>query len=336
VQNKRYGFVIICGLAAMFLLGCQNDEIRSYRVPKPEAKPATRLLAVIIPHGDRTWFFKLVGPGPEIDQQKQIFDQFIRSVRFSDQAERPVTWTVPDGWLPGPESNLRYATFYLGPRDHPLELTAFGFGGAAGSVLDNVNRWRKQMGLAEIQESELGQLSKSLQLECGPATLVDMTNRGGGNVASMPGPDIISRRAGSGAGIHYENPEGWKETPDSSGLRRIVFQVGEDGSTQAAITVAGGSLLANVNRWRNQLHLGPIDEKQLDKDVRQIEVTGTSASYVDLTGPGAAGGLPQRFLGVVLPRGGQTWFFTLRGPADQVEKQKTAFEKFLKSVRFEG
>jgi hypothetical protein len=339
VQNKRNGPVIVCGLAAMLLLGCQNDEIRSYRVPKPEAKPATRLLAVIIPHGDRTWFFKLVGPERQIEQQKEGFDQFIHSVRFTDDAERPITWAVPSGWKAGPASEPRYATFYLGTLEHPVELTVFRFSGATGSVLANVNRWRGQIGLADIQETELGQLSKSLQLECGPATLVDMTNRGGENAVAMGGPDIISRRSGSRSPPHYDKPEGWQERPDSSGLGRVVFQVGEGENTQAAIaalTGDAGGLLRNVNRWRGQIHLGPVDEKQLQNDVRQIEVAGATAPYIDLTGPGSAGEPPQRFLGVALPRGGQTWFFTLRGPADQVGKQKAAFETFLKSVRFEG
>ena len=44
----------------------------------------------------------------------------------------------------------------------------------------------------------------------------------------------------------------------------------------------------------------------------------------------------RRILGVVVLRRGQTWFFKMTGPADLVEKQKPAFEAFLKSVRFDG
>src|SRR5438067_1529383 len=144
--------MILCGVAALLLLGCQQDEIRSYRVPKPEA---TRLLAVIIPHGDRTWFFKLMGPASQIDEQKGTFDQFVRSVRFTDRADAPIAWTVPKGWEEGPKSQMRHATFYIGPEEHRLELTVFGFSDQAGSVLANVNRWRGQIGLKEISESEL-------------------------------------------------------------------------------------------------------------------------------------------------------------------------------------
>jgi hypothetical protein len=347
VQNKRNGLLIVCGLTALFLLGCQNDEIRSYRVPKPEAKPQnasgpdreTRLLAVIIPHGDRTWFFKLVGPVPQIEEHKQALDQFIRSIRFTDQPARPINWAVPEGWRAGQEAKLRYATFYLGPQEHPLELTVFEFSGAAGSVLDNVNRWRRQIGLNQIHENELGQLSKDLPLACGPATLVDMTSPGGGNAGSMPSPDKVARRPTPGLPLQYDKPEGWKEKPDPTGIRLLVFQIGDGGkSADAAITALSGpagGLLANVNRWRNQIHLEQVDEEQLHKELQQIEVAGTAAAYVDLTGPEFAGRPSQRILGVVLPRGAQTWFFTIKGPADLVEKQKPAFEAFVKSVRFD-
>lgn len=325
--------MLIGSLAAMLVLGCQNDEIRSYRVPKPEA---TRLLAAIIPHGDQTWFFKLVGPASKIDGQKEAFDHFLRSVRFTDNAERPLTWTVPKDWQAGPEGKMRYATFYLGPREHPLELTVIHLPGEAGSVLANVNRWRGQIGLREIPENELRQYCKNIELACGPTTLVDMTNRGAGSApVVMPGPDILSRRAESRPGLHYSTPEGWREKPDPKGIRVVVFAIA-GGAVEAGITRAGGGLLANVNRWRGQLHLQPVDEQQLQKEVRPIEVAGKDARYVDLTGPASPGKPPERILGVILPRGEQAWFFTIKGPADLVEKQKPAFETFVKSVRFDG
>jgi hypothetical protein len=343
VQNMRNSVVIVCGLAATLLLGCQNDEIRSYRVPKPEPtralvpSEATRLLAAIIPHGQQTWFFKLVGPVAQVDEQKEPFDQFIRSVRFTDNAERPITWTKPNGWRERPGAEMRYATFYVGPQDQP-QLTVFKFSGPAGSVLDNINRWRGQIGLGKIQEGELDQISTKLQLECGPATLVDMTSHGAGKTAPVSSPDILSRRAPSPSRLRYDIPKGWKETPDPSGISAAVFEV-SSGAAKASITSLPrrpDELLENVNRWRKQLHLGPIDDKQLGKDVQQLEVAGTTAHYVDLTGPGADGTPPQRMLGVMLPRGEGMWFFKIIGPADVVEKQKSTFEAFVKSVRFDG
>ena len=33
-----------------------------------------------------------------MDKQQAAFDSFIRSVHFTDQADQPITWKVPEGW----------------------------------------------------------------------------------------------------------------------------------------------------------------------------------------------------------------------------------------------
>src|SRR5262245_32017108 len=106
VRTKQAILAILCSAAALAVLGCQNDEIQRYQVPKPE-RPALRMLAAMIPRGDRTWFFKAVGPAEQIGAQKEAFDQFLASVRFTDKADAPVTWTVPADWHEEKGSNLR-------------------------------------------------------------------------------------------------------------------------------------------------------------------------------------------------------------------------------------
>ena len=41
-----------------------------------------RLVAVIVPHGGKTWFFKLLGPDTAVASEKAAFLTFVRSVRF--------------------------------------------------------------------------------------------------------------------------------------------------------------------------------------------------------------------------------------------------------------
>ena len=50
--------------------------------PEQGGRPAERTLAVSIPHGEQTWFFKLTGPASLVAEQKQAFDGFLKSVRF--------------------------------------------------------------------------------------------------------------------------------------------------------------------------------------------------------------------------------------------------------------
>src|SRR5262249_43446616 len=95
-----------------------------------------------------------------------------------------------------------------------------------------------------------------------------------------------------------------------------------------------GGLIENVQRWREQVRLPRATEQQLREDLRTFETAEGGGSLVDLAGPDGA--RRERILGLILPRGGVTWFFKMRGPADLVGKQRDAFEAFVKSVRFDG
>lgn len=44
-------------------------------------------------------------------------------------------------------------------------------------------------------------------------------------------------------------------------------------------------ILSNVNRWRQQMQLPPIEAGELDKQSEKIELDGTTATAVDLRGP---------------------------------------------------
>ena len=184
---RRHGTRAVVGLALLVVLGCQPDEeIRRYEVPKEgkaEQAPAVlgrvRLLAAILPQGNNSWFFKLVGPTPDVTTAEATFHQFIQSIRFPAADDDRIIWTVPEGWKEEGPKEFRYRTFHLGTKDKPLELTVFKFAGRAGSTLDNVNRWRgRDLGLEDIGLIELSHYTKTIQVGDVKATLVDMTGPG--------------------------------------------------------------------------------------------------------------------------------------------------------------
>ena len=45
--------------------------------------PNRRMLVVMVPHDQFTWFFKMLGDEALVTQQKPKFNAFVRSVRFS-------------------------------------------------------------------------------------------------------------------------------------------------------------------------------------------------------------------------------------------------------------
>jgi len=338
----------LAGLALLLLTGCQNDEIRSYQVAKPE-KIELRLLAAMFQHGERTWFIKLMGPATEVNEHKEAFDRFLQSVQFSDKTETPITWTVPEGWREERGSNLRYATFHLNSKKQPLEVTVVALGREAGTLLANVNRWRGQIGLAPATQDELGKVSKEVKIHGVAGTLVDMTGKAV-PMAAMSAPPNAGRAApiaarptpedGQASAFKYTLPQGWKDLGAKGAMNLATFEI-SDGSRLAKVTVLplggqAGGLVENVNRWRGQLGLDRVGESEVRKEIRQIQVAGAAADYVDLLGPQAAGAERQRILAAIVPHGDSTWFFKMSGPADLVAKQKSAFEAFMSSVRFAG
>jgi hypothetical protein len=78
-----------------------------------------------------------------------------------------------------------------------------------------------------------------------------------------------------------------------------------------------------------------LAEKDALATTQPIKVDGLPGHSLDLTGPDATGKPPARILVAVVKREEQTWFFKLQGPSDLVATQKSAFDGFLKSVRFE-
>jgi hypothetical protein len=65
-----------------------------------------------------------------------------------------------------------------------------------------------------------------------------------------------------------------------------------------------------------------------------MDASGGKATVVDISGTDAATGKPTRLVGVVLPFGGQTWFYKLMGDASVVAQQKDAFTQFIQSAKY--
>ena len=47
-----------------------------------KARIAARLVAAVVPHGDNTWFYKLMGDGKAVAGQKDSFVQFVKTVHY--------------------------------------------------------------------------------------------------------------------------------------------------------------------------------------------------------------------------------------------------------------
>jgi hypothetical protein len=119
-------------------------------------------------------------------------------------------------------------------------------------------------------------------------------------------------------------------------MRKATFGIAGTGGATAELAVTAfpgdvGGDLANVNRWRGQIGLPPIEAGQLPAALERFEANGLKIAVADIVA--TTGTPPVRVLGGIVPHGGQTWFFKLTGPDPLVAQEKPAFLEFLRTVK---
>jgi hypothetical protein len=132
-------------------------------------------------------------------------------------------------------------------------------------------------------------------------------------------------------------PADWRAVPPAQFLV-VQYSVGND-DAKAQVNVAklkgeGGGLLANVNRWRDQIGLLPLDENGLQPLVQSLDVTGGPASLVDFTGKDSQTGMATRLIAAMVEQNGQSWFYKLMGDPQVVAAQQSAFTQFIQSAHY--
>lgn len=124
-------------------------------------------------------------------------------------------------------------------------------------------------------------------------------------------------------------------------MKLLSLAVGEPPEQISELSVSAfpgdvGGKLANVNRWRRQVGLGPISPDALDGFIAEKQISGMPAWEVDFAGPpgGGPGGGTARVVVRAVEHDGKTWFFKLAGSDAAISGQLEAYEAFLGSVAF--
>lgn len=126
--------------ATCLLAACGDEDIRAYRVPKDSGTQTVRASA----------------PPPS-------------------STSPTVTWTLPTGWVQVPgERSMRIATFRAGPDESAPEVSLSAFPGDAGGLLPNINRWRGQIGLKDIDDTALAAMVDSTMVDGVSVSIVNM------------------------------------------------------------------------------------------------------------------------------------------------------------------
>lgn len=224
----------------------------------------------------------------------------------------------------------------------------------SGRELEFVNMWREQIGLTPAPPDVLAQIREPVTVGHLKGEMFEMVNKGvvapnphgsfatagsGNAVDPHAGLDMSSTPAATGAALpgpgsaagspKWSVPAGWTATAPGPMLL-AKYDVSGSNAEVSVLPLAndGGGLLMNINRWRGQLQLKPASEAELDGMVSTVDAAGTKATVVDLTGNG------KRIVGLIVPHGGQTWFYKCMGDPDAVGRAKDAFLQFAKSTQY--
>ena len=160
---------------------------------------------------------------------------------------------------------------------------------------------------------------------------------------ALEGPDLTDVSGGQldlGT-IRLSAPDDWVRKSPRSGFVLAEFSLprtdpdNEDG--RLTVSVAGGSIEANVERWRNQ-----FGEESNGNSQQEIEIAGIRVTLVDFSGtfkdqPGPLAPAVERqgyrMLGAIIPVGGQLHFVKGYGPEKTMAKHADEFHAFLQTLK---
>jgi hypothetical protein len=144
-----------------------------------------------------------------------------------------------------------------------------------------------------------------------------------------PAPRVTS---GGPSRPAWQIPASWKEVPAPQMLlAKFVMPKAE--VTVSVFPGDAGGLLPNLNRWRRQLKLEPIEDGALGQMTKPLDAAGGKGILVDFKGENT-NGQPTQIIGAILPSQEQTWFYKLTGDPQVAQQEKDAFVQFVQTAKY--
>lgn len=192
-----------------------------------DGKFKDRILGAWFKQPDRTWFFKLKGEAELVGSQRDALIGLLRTVEFSTTAtvspnnppaaqaatttsststvtatadDSSLTWSAPADWAAKSLGSMRKGSYTL--RDTTgaeADLSIIMFGASSNPLLANVNRWRGQLSLPPITETQLPVETTTIPSGGFTFTMIDIA----GNVSGDPKTTRML------AAILYRGEEAW-------------------------------------------------------------------------------------------------------------------------------
>jgi hypothetical protein len=97
------------------------------------------------------------------------------AMQTSSESQSKAQWTVPPGWTQEPPAQMLLAKFSASDQAARAEISVSSFPGDVGGLLANVNRWRRQVGLPAIDETQMAKAVQELDVQSDKGALLDVT-----------------------------------------------------------------------------------------------------------------------------------------------------------------
>jgi hypothetical protein len=138
--------------------------------------------------------------------------------------------------------------------------------------------------------------------------------------------------------VNFKAPPDWRRQALAP-MRMASFTVQGGDGAKVDVSVSSfqgesGGLLANINRWREQLGLEGVRPEHLESIIERRTLGGRDFVIVDLLNDKSESKNKQRIIGAIFAATDQTWFFKMIGDEGLAAAQKPAFLGVLESVEF--
>jgi len=126
------------------------------------------------------------------------------------------------------------------------------------------------------------------------------------------------------SGLNWQAPNHWISLPPHP-MRLASYQIGKSLLTITQLPGSAGSVLANINRWRGQLQLGPVQEPDLNQILQTLPHPTLQIILTDLTHQ------KNRIIVAMIPQN-RTWIYVkLSGTHSDLDKPE--FIRFLRTFQ---
>jgi hypothetical protein len=339
----RASIILQVSLAGLLTLtGCKQDQVSSYEIPKEDYAINTPTAPAMAGHAHR-------------------------------QAQPQIKWTLPKGWTEKSGQQMGVGSFRVEGQDGKYaDIRIIPLRAGPEIEQRSVNIWREELGLPELPidqihgeeidvpgahthlydmtSDELKFAGKAKARTIGAAVEKDSTlwfvkMIGEESVVAdqqdefrdflkslkFEAPETQVAEASGGESKNWPAPSNWKQKAAGQ-MVLASYSVGEDGKV-ADVSVSSfpgdvGGLFANVNRWRGQMGLPAIQESELGNFTKEVTLPdGAKATAVEINGADKAN------YTLVVPRGGQTWFYKIIGDPAIVSAEKERLAEFAAKAK---